>query len=187
LSAQAPNKHSHSEGPAPALALSGPICAGKSTVASLLAKASSRKVISFGRYVSEEATARGVKSDRSSLQKLGTRLLQEHGPRAFCESALRTCGATLGSDLVWDGVRHPSVFLALKELHQSGVLLIYLDPPSAARRARALRAAGSESTLSTWETDETESHHRELIALSALHCRAGSPEAAAAEILNLHE
>jgi hypothetical protein len=168
-----------------AIALSGPLLSGKSSVARIVGARSGRTVVSFGDYVRSEGRKRGGVSDRGELQALGRELLHSQGPLQFCKSAAEAASVKVGPRLIWDGVRHPEVLTALNRLHGGELDLVYLNPPSGPRIERALAAAGSRSVLEAWESDETEQHHSELMAAADLCSRAESVVAAAADVLAL--
>src|SRR5256885_10800615 len=56
------------------LLLSGPVAAGKSSVAALLVERGGFARVRSGHFLSEYATARGLTPDRQTLQEVGDRL-----------------------------------------------------------------------------------------------------------------
>src|SRR5437667_11684940 len=88
-----------------AVAFSGKLGSGKTTVSSSLAEALKWPRTSFGDYVREILRSRGLEQTRDNLQRFGTQLLNDD-PRAFCRSVLLSCGWTPGDNLIIDGLRH---------------------------------------------------------------------------------
>jgi hypothetical protein len=137
--------------------------------------------------VRDEAARRGLGGSRDELQELGQALLDELGASLFSERALDAAGVARGArPVVWDGVRHPEVLYALRELYAPmPVTLVTLAPEEASRRQRVEASVWSTAERARWEAHETERHRSRLEAESALVCRASTPELALAEVLEL--
>lgn len=95
-----------------AIALSGMMAAGKSTVCDQLRSGHGFTVLAFGDVVRAEADRRGVdRSDRAVLQSLGQALFHELGSNGLVDRLL----ADIDEDVVVDGVRHLAVLERLRE------------------------------------------------------------------------
>ncbi|GJJ16332.1 AAA family ATPase [Mycolicibacterium mageritense] len=94
-----------------AIALSGMMAAGKSTVSEALRVDHGFTVLAFGDVVRVEADHRGIpRSDRAALQSLGQSLFDELGADGLVGRLME--GAT--GDVVIDGVRHIAVLESLR-------------------------------------------------------------------------
>jgi hypothetical protein len=169
------------------LALAGAQSSGKTTLAHSVAARTGAAYVGFGNLVRAEATRRGLGCSRDELQELGQALLDELGALLFSERALDAAGVARGArPVVWDGVRHPEVLHALRELYAPApVTLVTLAPEEAARHQRVDASGGSAAKRARWEAHETERHRGWLEAESALVCRASTPELALGEVLEL--
>lgn len=169
------------------LALAGAQSSGKTTLARAVAARTGAAYVGFGDLVRDEAARRGLGGSRDELQELGQALLDELGGSLFSERALDAEGVARGTrPVVWDGVRHPEVLHALRELYAPvPVTLVTLAPDEAARRRRVEASGGSAAEQARWQAHETERHRGWLEAESALVCRASTPELALAEVLEL--
>ncbi len=95
-----------------AIALSGMMAAGKSTVCSHLHSDHGFAVLAFGDVVRAEADRRGVdRSDRAVLQSLGQALFHELGANGLVDRLL----VDIDEDVVIDGVRHLAVLDRLRD------------------------------------------------------------------------
>lgn len=117
--------------PGCAIALSGPMAVGKSSVARALAADYGLTVLSFGELVRAEARSRQQSEDRPALQELGQRIVRDWGPTEMVDRLL----AGRREDVVIDGVRHLSVLVALKDrLPQLLYVFLHTDEAELARR-----------------------------------------------------
>jgi chloramphenicol 3-O-phosphotransferase len=169
------------------LALTGAQSSGKTTLARAVSASTGATYIGFGNLVRAEAARRGLGDSRDELQELGQSLLDELGALLFSERTLDAAGAARGArPVVWDGVRHPEVLDALRELYAPApVTLVTLAPDETARRRRVEALAGSEAELVRWEAHETERHRDWLESQSTFVCRASTPELALAKVMEL--
>lgn len=169
------------------LALAGPQSSGKTTLARAVAARTGAAYVGFGELVRAEAAQRGLGGSRDELQELGQALLDKLGALLFSERTIDAAGVARGArPVVWDGVRHPEVLDALRELYApAAVTLVTLAPEEAARRRRVAASGGSAAERARWEAHQTERHRGWLEAESALVCRASTPELALAEVLEL--
>lgn len=108
------------------LVLSGQTGSGKTSLARELVLKLNANFVSFGSYVRNVATSRGVGSDRASLQDLGQLLIEEFGPDAFVREVLSSGQGSCDAVTVLDGVRSVEIWRAVQKL-ASDSLLIYLD------------------------------------------------------------
>jgi adenylate kinase family enzyme len=169
------------------LALAGALASGKTTLSRIIAADTGATCVSFGDLVRSEAGARKVDPDRSSLQVLGSTLLDELGPSGLCERALVRAGAkSTTRPVIWDGVRHVPVLDALRELYApDAVILVVLSPPEAARRRRFTTGTMSPEQQRAWEVHESENNLEALTREADLVCEATWPSAAATEVLKV--
>ena len=169
------------------LALAGAPSSGKTTVARSIAADTGAKHVSFGDFLRGEAGSQQLKTDRSALQALGATLLEDLGPRGFCERALSNAGGTMSTrPIIWDGVRHVPVLDELRGLYAPApVTFVVLAPPEQARRQRFSAAASSREELDAWESHESESQLAQLIAQADLVCDEPSPQLATVRVIDL--
>jgi hypothetical protein len=165
----------------PALALAGRIESGKSSVASLLSERLGLPVFSFGAYIRSISPPDARRED---LQAAGARLLEEVGPDGLVAAVLEFGGLDSATPAIWEGVRHLSVFEALRARYAPiAVDLFYLSPPEGPRLARARQSAGTSRRRAVWEAHQTEETDA-LAASARMKITANTPQAAAAEILS---
>jgi len=121
------------------LTFSGPIGSGKSTLSKSVAQSLGWKHSSFGHYVRELASQRGVGNSREALQRLGASLIEEKGWDNFCRSVLAQVDWAAGQNIVLDGIRHIEALDSLRIITKpSKILLVLLalsGPELAARRS----------------------------------------------------
>jgi dephospho-CoA kinase len=167
-----------------AIALAGPLGAGKSTVARALRATLGAAGVAFGDYVRAETVKRGLPADRATWQRVGAEIRQELGPDGFCRAVLEGSGLSREDvPIIWDGVRHPEILAALRRLYQPApVNLIVLLPPEAKRRQHLRTEADSEIQIDKWEGHESEQHLNELLALADFVSTAETAAAMVAEV-----
>jgi hypothetical protein len=167
------------------LALAGAPSSGKTTVARSIALETGAAHVSFGDFIRAEARVRGISTDRGALQLLGGSLLEDLGPRSFCEHTLASAGFTVNArPVIWDGVRHVPVLDVLRGLYApASVTFVVLAPPEQARRQRFAAGASSREELDGWESHESESQLAQMMGQADLVCDATSARAAAAQVL----
>jgi cytidylate kinase len=140
-----------------AIALSGRIGAGKSTVARELSSELGWPRASFGDFVRERADERGLGSDRDALQELGQELIEAHGFDDFVERVLAAAGIDpVAESFLIEGVRHVGALDALEQAVRGDVVLVYLETPGSERAERLMAREGSDSQIERWERHETE-------------------------------
>src|SRR5216683_5953864 len=98
------------------IALAGPMGSGKSTVSRALAARLNARILGFGEYVRVCARERGLDADdRTVLQDLGQKLVAKY-PIAFVRDAVRWAGHQPGNRIIFDGIRHETVWDAILAL-----------------------------------------------------------------------
>lgn len=109
------------------VAFSGQIASGKSTLSKLLADKTGWSRFSFGDYVRMCAKNIGLDAnDRETLQDLGVCLSKR--PEPFVRGFLEWTGTP--ENMIIDGIRHFSIFLALKAQVHEPIRLAFVDTPS---------------------------------------------------------
>ncbi len=117
-----------------AVAVCGPIGAGKTTVLRALAARYRWDIVSFGDYVRGVADAQGLAAGRSTWQELGARLLADLGPAELVHRVLAAAAPSSAVHL-YDGVRHIAVVAELDRRYDH-LVVVYIDLPVTHRYAR---------------------------------------------------
>ena len=141
-----------------AIAISGGIGAGKSTLAKGLKEALGADRVSFGNVVRQYAEENGMDSkDRSVLQQLGQALVLTQC-EAFVDRVLARRAEPVGDHLIIDGVRHVEVFMRLKEkVRPMRLYLVHIETPSSTREHNVMVRDGVERRLvARYDNDITE-------------------------------
>ena len=140
--------------------IAGKIGSGKSTLARAVAARLNACRLGFGDYVRSIAESKGLNSsDRNVLQELGQGLAMRD-PSAFVADLISSAGCDSSEDIVFDGVRHVSIWKEIEAIaartHRAA-FLVFLDMPESIRYGR-LSARGLESqTASAFDGHESES------------------------------
>lgn len=127
---------------------------GKTTLSRRLALVLECKFVSFGDFVRQEATKRGiVNATRKDLQDLG-QVLVTGNVREFCAEVLGTVQFSPGEQIVIDGVRHKEVLEVISDMsHNQPMKVIYLTASDRTRRHRTPK----HLDLASIESHEVES------------------------------
>lgn len=168
-----------------AIVLAGGLAAGKSTLArELRALGAAVHVFAFGRYVRDEAAARGLPLDRGSLQLLGSELVSD--PSRFVSSFLLWAGSALeGRPVVIEGLRHREVGQELRiRMPGHRVVIVYLDVPGEVRRARYVKRGGSLGDFDSFDASPVEAGQYGVRDMADLVIRdVGPPEQLASRVI----
>ena len=165
------------------VAVAGSPAAGKTTLARGLAEERSAAVVGFGALVRAEARRRGLSPGRRALQDLGEELLGELGPAGLVAAALSEAQPTTGAPLVFDGVRHQEVLDELRARYGAQLIIVFLDPPRSARRARFAAQLGSEEAARSAEAHPSEAQVAALRGEADLVLGHARPEAVLERVL----
>jgi len=146
-----------------AVAFSGRIKSGKTTLARRVATELSLPFVSFGDFVRAEAESRGLDgTDRTILQGIGQEFV-DAGLSKFCTKVLDAAAWKSGSPLVVDGVRHVDVLQELRRLlNPTPLRLVYVNV------ADAIHANRFSSTDTTNCREAIENHATESDVISKL-------------------
>lgn len=120
-----------------AIAFSGKLGSGKTTISNATATALGWPLVGFGDYVRKVVCERGLKGTRENLQAVGTELL-EADPCEFCKAVLSSGGWIRGKPLLIDGLRHVRTIAIIEELIAPATLRIISILVSEATRLQRL-------------------------------------------------
>jgi dephospho-CoA kinase len=160
-----------------ALAISGRIASGKSSLTQDLACALGWRRASFGDYVRVVAAERGMEPTRTNLQELGAQFVDED-PFGFARAVLQQAGWTEGQPVLIDGLRHVVILEALRGfLHPLPLKLIFVAVDDDVRFERlASRSEGAPEHLQLAESHSTERDVRgDLLAAADLVVDGSKP------------
>lgn len=171
--------------PGIALAFSGAIGSGKSSVSGELQRILGWPRVSFGDFVRKQATAMGRDAtDRTVLQNLGQALVVSD-LEGFVRDVLgQEPGWADADGIIIDGLRHSEVREELiRQVHPKVLKLVMITVDEDARLARARKEKAIESfELSRYDQDVTEAQiRRTLPDFADLQIENGSSPSAAAE------
>ena len=146
------------------IALSGPIAAGKSTVASILNKKFGFNVIKTRDILGQYIEAQGEAIDDHALQAYGGRIMDGKDARMFCDMIIKQM--SIGANYVIDSLRPIFHYDYLSTLIDN-FHLMYISAPQDLRERRYLHRGGKrESTRAGFfyrETHPVESEVRDLL------------------------
>ena len=108
------------------IGIAGQIGSGKTTLSKELSNSSGFPFISIGSFVYNEALKLGYSTDRQSLQKLGTTLINKLGYKTFALSVLQEVDVNRSPIVIVDGLRHINVWKAFQSTSISSTL-VYLN------------------------------------------------------------
>lgn len=140
-----------------ALAFSGSIASGKSTLSEEVAGVLQWSRVSFGDYVRSVAHQRELAESREILQAIGADLV-ERDVEGFCRAVLAQASWQPGQPIVIDGIRHTEVLDNLRQIvAPMELFLIFVTVDEVTRSARLLeREATSLEKRQYLEQDSTE-------------------------------
>lgn len=111
-----------------ALIFSGPIGSGKTTISRSLAEKTGIPRVSFGDIIRKRASNRGLRTDRTSLQEFGAKIVRDN-PRELCLELLSAVPDLCDTGVIIDGLRHERVLRLLREmLTPVAAHLIFVEP-----------------------------------------------------------
>ena len=113
--------------------ISGPIAAGKTTVARFLEK----RGYVYGRFskiLEEIIRSQGKEPTRDALQQLGNKVSSKPGQRWLCKQLVHQLGEAY--KIVIDGLRHPEDHSYLVEFYGPAFQHLHIDTPRKIRRIR---------------------------------------------------
>ena len=122
------------------IGLTGPIAAGKDTVAKYLVEMLGYRVVSLGEIVKEEVERRGLPLKREYFQLVGNELRQKHHAGILAELALKKLNSKNG---IINGIRNPFEVEYLRKELGKDFLLIAVDAPRELRFKRILERGRS--------------------------------------------
>lgn len=171
--------------PGIALAFSGAIGSGKSSVSGELQRILGWPRVSFGDFVRKQATAMGRDAtDRTVLQNLGQALVVSN-LEGFVRDVLgQEPGWADADGIIIDGLRHSEVRDELiRQVHPKVLKLVMITVDEDARLARARKEKAIEGfELSRYDRDVTEAQIRKTLPdFADLQIENGSSPSAAAE------
>ncbi|SRR5712692_1375564 len=120
-----------------AIAITGQLSAGKSTLLRQLAERHGWSTISFGEYVRSVAKERSLSVDRKSLQDIGHEIFRSLGAKVFLDTVIAHA-RPLSNVRLFDGVRDAGIVSAVRQGH-SKTVIIYIDVPDLTRYERHLQ------------------------------------------------
>ena len=129
-----------------AIAISGRVASGKSTIATLLASEYDLKTVSFGEYVRSISRQTGELEARDSLQQLGNNLISTLGASGLLQAALKHSHIQHGDSVVFDGVRHSEILDGIRR-SSSNCLAVFLHASLKQRHRRYNARLHSPITL----------------------------------------
>jgi dephospho-CoA kinase len=134
--------------PLTAVAITGHISAGKSTLLREVSDRHGWSIASFGEYVRSVAKERSAPVDRKSLQDIGHEMFRALGATAFLEAVIAH-GGPLSEVRLFDGVRDIGIVAALRQAHARTVI-VYLDVPDVVRYERHLTRMNLDRAVFTF-------------------------------------
>jgi dephospho-CoA kinase len=147
-----------------AIAFSGKLGSGKTTISNATATALGWPLVGFGNYVRKVVRERGLEGTRENLQAVGTELL-ERDSYDFCKAVLSSGGWTRGEPLLIDGLRHVRTISIIQELISPAKLRIVSISVSEATRLQRL---GQRSHVDAASIGMIEAHSSEQEVSSIL-------------------
>ncbi len=141
----------------------GRIGSGKSTLANSVNEIlpSSSLIISFGGYLKNYCTVRDMEFDRTILQDLGQRFIEDD-PAKFLKEVVKYSQPDKKVILIFEGIRHKSIYELIK-LSYTNLISIYLDMDAKTRYERYKSRINKIDRQNTFDDFlEQDSHNVEL-------------------------
>jgi dephospho-CoA kinase len=159
-----------------AVAISGRIGSGKSSLSQALAQAQGWDVVSFGRYVKAVAEEQKIGTDRELLQALGQSLIDADGADLFLQKVVAYC-RPVSMVQVFDGVRHIAMIDAIRRCYGT-LTVVCLHAQDQLRYDRY--AARSDHPVDTqtflaWDDHAVERGAEDVCVHADLYLDAASP------------
>ena len=151
-----------------ALAFTGKIGSGKTTLTTALARELGCRRASFGDYVRHVVNRLGLDENRENLQRVGTELL-ERDRLEFCGAVLSHSGWTAGESVVLDGLRHEETIEPIQGIVQPAHLeIIFVEIDEQTRLNRlGIRGDGDRRALSLADSHSSEGQVSFILAQRA--------------------
>lgn len=157
------------------LAFAGGMGSGKTTLSTKVSERLGWPRVSFGDYVREVATERGLDHSRETLQALGESLINE-GWTQFCKNVLNRVNWHSNQSLVIDGIRHIKALETIKQLTSpSKVIFFYILLDTKDREKRLVMDRG-EVNLQKHEVHSTEKEVHSILPQIADLCLDGTQD-----------
>jgi dephospho-CoA kinase len=150
--------------------IAGKIASGKSTLTRSLAARLKAKRLGFGDYVRVVAKSKGSDpSDRKVLQLIGQELATRD-PSAFVGGILSFGGYDPPENIVFDGIRHGSVWQEIQavaaRIHDTA-FLVFLDMPEEMRQQRLAARGLDRQSVAAFDGHPNESDLEVLLRETA--------------------
>jgi dephospho-CoA kinase len=161
-----------------AIAITGRIGSGKTTLSKDLANALQCARASFGDYVRGVVQKRGLPPTRENLQIVGTELLTSDAC-GFCRSVLTSSGYQPGESLVIDGLRHMiTIPIICALIEPSSMKIIRVSVPEEIRLQRLRdRGEGDASSVARIESHSSEQELGSIAEMADFVVRGDRPRA----------
>lgn len=134
----------------------GKISSGKTALIKYLTKEFDISVTSFGKMIKDKVENTNKNSTRKQLQDFGYDLFSSVGAKKILEMAIDHSNNNDSEKIIFDGVRHETVFKEIKNISQK-TLLIFLDAKEDLRFSRFVKYTGSDN-LSPLDFHEMDNH-----------------------------
>ena len=145
------------------VAFAGKIGSGKTSISTMVSRVLGCKRASFGDYVRNVVSTRGLELTRENLQRVGTEIL-EANTFEFCRNVLSYSGWSQGEPLVIDGLRHSETIPVLNQLvSPTRLQVVYMEIDDQSRLER-LGICG-ETQVALLASADAHSSEQQLTAL----------------------
>jgi len=103
----------------------GKICSGKSMVIKFISEQTKWPIVSFGAFIRDISLKQNLPATRESYQQIGQDLFENWGAKKLLLEAIKFSVPLGQENVLFDGVRHKSVFFEIKRICEQ-TFLIYL-------------------------------------------------------------